>query len=148
MYGLLLSHYGSSLNTSFVPPTIAKMADKWPQPIILLLWTLYLSHWLPDCFQISYMDYFYQTLTLVWMWALSANQDGLRNGRNLSVCTCGHYNLVIYRPISQVPTFKLISFIIHWPNFEYGFVRWTITKMAAKRDVNDQFVFVEITLVI
>ena len=47
---------------------------------------------LPDCFQISYMDYFYQTLT---------NQDGLQNGRNLSVCTSGHSNLVIHHPISS-----------------------------------------------
>ena len=100
---------------------IVKMADNWPPPNTLHSWTPYLSHLLPDCFQISYMDYFYQTLTQVWIWALSANQDGLQNGRNLSVSTCGHFNLVIYHPISQVPNFILNSFIIHWPNFEYGF---------------------------
>ena len=45
------------------------------------------------------MDYSYQTLTQVLIWALSDNQDGHQNGRNISVCTCGHSNLVIYHPI-------------------------------------------------
>ena len=106
---------------SFVQPTIAKMANKWPPPTSSHLGTPYLGHLLPDCFQITYMDYFYQTLTKIWIWALSANQDDLQNGHNLLVCTCGHYNVVIYHPISQFPNFILISFIIHWPNFEYGF---------------------------
>ena len=65
IYGLL----PSSLNMSFVRPTIAKMANNWPPPTS----TPYLSHLFPDCFQTSYMDYFYQTLTKVWIWALSAN---------------------------------------------------------------------------
>ena len=30
----------------------------------------YLSHLLPNCFQITYMDYFYQTLTQVLIWTL------------------------------------------------------------------------------
>ena len=42
-----------------------------------------LSHLLPDCFQISHMDYLYQTLTQVWICALSVNQDGLQNGHSL-----------------------------------------------------------------
>ena len=45
------------------------------------------------------LDYFYQTLAQVRSGALSANQDGLKNGPNQSVCTCGHSNLIIYRPI-------------------------------------------------
>ena len=44
--------------------------QKWPLPISLLLWTVYLSNLLHDCFQISFMDYFYQTLTQVQIWAL------------------------------------------------------------------------------
>ena len=60
-----------------------------------------LSHFLPDCFQISYIDYFYQTLTQVRIWALFDNQDGFQNGRHLSVCTCGRSNLVIYHQISS-----------------------------------------------
>ena len=44
---------------------------------------------LPDYLQISFMDYFYQTL------ALSENQDGRKNGPHLSVYTCGHSILVI-----------------------------------------------------
>ena len=63
IYLLLLSHSGSSLNMSFVRPTIVKIANKWPPPASSHSWTPYLSHLLPDCFQISYMDYFYQTLT-------------------------------------------------------------------------------------
>ena len=43
------------------------------------------------------MHYFYQTLTQVQIGALSDNQDG----RHLSVCTCGHSNLIIYHPISS-----------------------------------------------
>ena len=35
---------------------------------------------------ISYMDYFYQTLTQIRIWALSDNQDV----HHLSVCACGH----------------------------------------------------------
>ena len=38
---------------------------KWPPPISLHLWTLYLSHLLPDCFPILYMDYTYQILAQV-----------------------------------------------------------------------------------
>ena len=47
------------------------------------------------------MDYFYQTLAQVGIWALSNNQDGRQNGCHLSVCTCGHSNLAIYHPISS-----------------------------------------------
>ena len=65
----------------FCPTNDAKMADKWPPPTSSHSWTPYLSHLLPDCFQIAYMDNFYQTLTQVWIWALWANQDGLQNGR-------------------------------------------------------------------
>ena len=74
---------------------------KWLPPISLLLWTLDTlpcSHLLPDCFHTSYMDYFYQTLAQVGIWALaqvgilalSDNQDGHQNVRHLSVCTYGH----------------------------------------------------------
>ena len=81
--------------------------------VVTLTWLFFLS----DFFQISYMDcfhqtlvgfcptnnnkldYFYQTLAQVRSGALSANQDGLKNGPNQSVCTCGHSNLIIYRPI-------------------------------------------------
>ena len=45
------------------------------------------------------MDYFNLTLTQVWIWALSVNQDGLQNGRSLKVFNCGHSNLVIYHRI-------------------------------------------------
>ena len=41
--------------------------------------TLYLSHLLPDFFQVSYMDYLYKTLAQVIIWALSDNQDGHHN---------------------------------------------------------------------
>ena len=39
IYELLLSNSGSSLNMSFVRPTMAKMADKWPPPTSLHSWT-------------------------------------------------------------------------------------------------------------
>ena len=81
---------------------------------------LYLSHLLPDCIQISYMDYFYQTLALFRIWALSDNQDGRQNDRHLSVCTCGHSNLVIYHRVSSKfhiwTTFIKLLFMS-----EYGF---------------------------
>ena len=47
-----------------------KMTDKMAAAYHLLLWTIYLNHLFPDYLQISYMDYFYQTL------GLSDNQDG------------------------------------------------------------------------
>ena len=62
-------------------------------PISLHLWTLYLSHLLLDRCQISYIDYFNQTLAQVSIWALSNNQDDHQNGRQVS-------NLVIWHPIS------------------------------------------------
>ena len=68
------------------------MANKMGPPINLLLLTIYLNHLLPDYLQISYMDYFYQTLTL------SDNQ----NGRHLSVYTCGHSISFIYHQISSI----------------------------------------------
>ena len=71
-------------------------------PISLLLLTIYLNHLLPDCLQISYIDYFYQTLTQVLILALSNNQDGRQNCHHLSVYTCGHSNLVIYHLISSI----------------------------------------------
>ena len=94
------------------------------------------SHLLPGCLQISYMDYFYQTLAQVRIYALSNNQDGCQNGCHLSVCTCGHSNLVIYH---------LISFKFHiWTTFikllfmsEYGFCPMNdmIIKIVAKTDI-------------
>ena len=62
IYGLLPSNSGSSLNTGFVRKRWPRWPTKWPPPISLHLWTLYISHLLPDLFQISYMDCFHQTL--------------------------------------------------------------------------------------
>ena len=41
-----------------------------------------LTYLSPDFFQISNMNYFYQTLAQVWIWVcpMSDNQDGLQNG--------------------------------------------------------------------
>ena len=72
------------------------MADQMAAAYQFVLWTIYLNHLLPNYLQISYMDYFYQTL------ALSDNQDGRQNGRQLSVYTCGHSILAIYHPISSI----------------------------------------------
>ena len=69
---------------------------------------------------ISYMDYFYQTLAQVLIWALSDNQDGCQNGHYLSVCTCGHSNTVIYHPISS--KFQIwTTFIVLLFMSKYGF---------------------------
>ena len=66
------------------------------------------------------MDYFYQTLVQVRIWVLSHNRDGRQNGRHLSVCTCGHFNVVNYHPISS--KFHLwITLIKLLPKFEHGF---------------------------
>ena len=103
----------------FCPTTITKMADK---VVAAYQYAFYHSHLLhvPDCFRISYMDYFYQTLTLFWIWALSDNQDGRQNGRHLSVCTCGHSNLVIYRLVSS--KFHIwTTFMKLWLMSQYGF---------------------------
>ena len=81
---------------------------------------LYLSHLLADCIQISYMDYFYQTLAKFRIRALSDNQDDRQNGRHLSVSPCGHSNLVIYHLVSSKfhiwTTFIKLLFMS-----EYGF---------------------------
>ena len=55
--------------------------------------TIYIIHLLLDCYQISYMDYFTQTLAIVPIWALSDNQNGHQN-------VCQVSNLVICPPIS------------------------------------------------
>ena len=77
------------------------MADKVAAAYQFAFYLSYLFH-VPDCFQISYMDYFYQTLALLRIWALSDNQNGHQNGRHLSVCTCEHSNLVIYHLVFQI----------------------------------------------
>ena len=114
MYRLLPSNSCSSSNNSLVQRTITKMAYKWPPPINLLLWTICHNHLLPDYLQISYIDYFYQTL------AFSNNQDGRQNGRHLSVYTCGHSNLVIYHPSSS-KFHTWTTFIKQLFMSEYGF---------------------------
>ena len=156
--------------------------------VSLYLWRLQLSHLSPDFFQISYMNYFYQTLTKSeWKYCpmndnkmaakmaafcrfalqfsylspdffqitynisitfiklfpkincgycpMNFNQDGCSNGHRLSVCTCGHSNLVIYHPIYSkfhiwTTSIKLLCIS------EYGFVRWTIIKIDAKTDIS------------
>ena len=45
---------------------------------------------------LSYLDYFYQSLTQVRISVLFDNQDG----RHVSVCTCGNSRLVNYPMIS------------------------------------------------
>ena len=78
------------------------------------------NHLLAYCLQIAYMDCLYQTHAQVLIWALSDNQDGRQNDRQLSVCTCGHSNLVIYHPFSSKfhiwTTFIKLLFMS-----EYGF---------------------------
>ena len=58
---------------------------------------------------------------------MNDNQDGCKNGRHLSVCSCGHSNLVIYHPISSKfhiwNTFIKILFMS-----EYWFCLTTINK--------------------
>ena len=53
-------------------------------------------------------------------YGLFNNQDGRKNGRHLSICTCGHSNLVIYHLLSSKfhtwTTFITLLFIS-----EYGF---------------------------
>ena len=110
---VLQSNSRSSLNMGFVRQMTTKMADKWPPLLSIYLWTLYLSHLLLDFCQIAYMDYFNQTLAQVPIWALSDNQDGHQNGRQVS-------NLVICHPISSkfhiwTTSIKLLFM------FEYGF---------------------------
>ena len=76
------------------------------------LWTLYISHLLLDC-QISYMDYFNQTLAKVSIFVLSVNPDGHQNVRQVS-------NLVIFYPNS--PEFHIwTTFVKQLFLFEYGF---------------------------
>ena len=53
---------GSSSNMSFVRPKITKKADKVAATYQFALMTLVIL--VPDCFQISYMEYFYQTLNM------------------------------------------------------------------------------------
>ena len=79
----------------------------------------YLNHLLPDCFQISYINYFCRTLAQVRILDLSDNQDGRQDGRHLSVYICGHSNLVIYHPSSS--KFQIwITFIKLLFMSEYG----------------------------
>ena len=86
-----------------------------------------------NCFQISYMDYFYQTLTQVGIWALSDNQDVRHNLRHLSVCTYGHLNIVIYNPISS--KFYGLFSSNYWSCLNMSFVRLSIIKFVAKTDI-------------
>ena len=63
IYVLLPSTFPSSLNMGFVRHLIIKMADKMAAAYQCPLpWSVLLSHFLWDFFQISCMDCFYQTL--------------------------------------------------------------------------------------
>ena len=75
IYELLPSTFHSSSNMGFVRHTITKMADKSAAAYqCLLLWSLLLSHFLYDFFQVSYIDCFHQTLIQVRIWVLSDEQ--------------------------------------------------------------------------
>ena len=103
----LPSNSCSRLNTSLVRQTIFKMADKMVSAYqFAFVDNLPL---LPDCLQISYMDYFNQALAQVLIWALSDNQDSHQNGHHLSVYSCGHSNIVIYHIISSKFHIGLLS---------------------------------------
>ena len=70
IYGLLPSNSGPSSNMGFVLRTITKMAEKKFCRLSVCFCGHILSHLLPDCFRISYMDYFYLTVTQAQIWAL------------------------------------------------------------------------------
>ena len=58
----------------FCPTTITKMADKNGRCLSICFCGQYLNYFLPDCFQISYMDYFYQTFTHLIIYYLIASK--------------------------------------------------------------------------
>ena len=129
IYGLLPSNSHSSLNT-FCLMNDNQDGRQNGRHLLVCTCGHYLSHLLPDCFQISYMDYFYQTLTLVRIWALSDNQDGHQNGCHLSVCTRGHSNLVIYHRISSNFIYGLLS-SNYCSCLNMGFVRRLSPKLIS-----------------
>ena len=108
------------LNMGFVRQKITKVADKMVPAYQFALVVLCYSHLLHDCFQISYMDYFYQTLAQVRIYAWYDNKYSRQNDHHLSVCTSGNSNLVIYHTISFIShiwtTFFKLLFVS-----EYGF---------------------------
>ena len=65
------------------------------------------------------MDYFYQTLAQVRIWAFRITFMAT-NMATTCLHLSGHSNLVIYPPISS-KILILITFIKLWPKFEYGF---------------------------
>ena len=72
IYELLLSIFHSSSKLGFIRHQITKMADKMATAYqCLLSWSLLLSHFLSDLFQISYIDSFHQTLIQVRICVLS-----------------------------------------------------------------------------
>ena len=62
IYGLLPSNSGSCSNMSFVQPNLNQ--DGQQSGCRLPIFTHDLIYLLTDCFQISYMDYFYQILNM------------------------------------------------------------------------------------
>ena len=62
------------------------------------------------------------------------NQDGCTNGHRLSVCMCGHSNLVIYHPIYSIfyiwTTFIKILFIS-----EYGLCQMNDNQACHQTDI-------------
>ena len=100
---------------SFKHKNYAQPTDAW----LRLITIGPLSHLSPHFFQISYMDYFLQTLTQI-IFLINHNQDSCQHGCCLSVCTCEHSNLVIYHQISSKfhisDTFFNLS-----PMFKYRF---------------------------
>ena len=118
-----------------VRPKIVKMADKVAATYQFARVTLVIYYPISSKFHI------WITFIKLCIWAWSANQNGLQNGTNLSVCTCGLLVILISPDFFQISYLLFLSY--SWPSFEYGFCPMNDNKMAAKMAVYDQFALVE-----
>ena len=79
---------------------ITRCLPKWSLPVVLQLWTLLLSYLSPNFFKITYMNCCPKIDC--GHCPKNDNQHGYKNVHPLSICMCGHSNVVIYHPVSSI----------------------------------------------
>ena len=126
IYGLLVSNSGSSLNMSFVRPTIAKMSDKMAAAYQFASICCCGHSNLAIFIQIS--SNFHIWIATIKLWfklkyefcPTNDSQDGRQNGCRLPICTGVHPTLVIYYLILSKFHIR-ITFIKLSPSLNMGF---------------------------
>ena len=104
--------------------------QKWPPPISLHLWTLYLSHLSPNFFQIPYTFIKHWRMFGYGFCLMNDNQYGQKMAAYSPFALVGTLTYSFITPLH--PNFMHDFFINFSPKFKYKFCQIYDNKMAAK----------------